>query len=250
MNKKMKNNFIYSALGPLIICLSLIASVSILAEAYSTRGKDETIYVTGQAKRDFVSDLAVWKGNFSRLNINLANASEQINKDRELVKNFLIESGLNENEIVFEALDVNKDFSYTYNDKGYRNEIFNGYNLVQTVTIESENIELIENISRNVTSLIGLGVEFNSQPPSFYYTKLAELKHEMIAEATEDARQRAETIAVNAGSKLGKLKNANLGIFQIIAQNSSEDFSWGGNFNTSSKNKTATVNTRLQFGIK
>lgn len=108
----------------------------------------------------------------------------------------------------------------------------------------------VEGISREVTELINLGVELNSYAPEYYYTKMAELKLEMIAEATKDAKARAEKIAENAGAKLGKLKKSDMGVFQIIAQNSSEDFSWGGSFNTSSKKKEANITMKLVYQIK
>ena len=94
-----------------------------------------------------------------------------------------------------------------------------------------------------------MGVEFYSSNPQYYYTKLSELKLEMIATATEDARLRADRIAENAGSDIGDLRNAQMGIFQIIGQNSNEDYTWGGAFNTSSKMKTATITMKLKFGV-
>lgn len=72
----------------------------------------------------------------------------------------------------------------------------------------------------------------------------------MLSMATEDARNRAEAIATNAKSSLGNLKKADMGIFQITAQNSSEEYTYGGAFNTSSKNKTASITVHLEFGIK
>ena len=63
----------------------------------------------------------------------------------------------------------------------------------------------------------------------------------MISKATEDARIRAERIAQNAGGQLGNLISARMGVFQITGQNSGEDYSWGGSFNTSDKKKTATI---------
>jgi len=98
-----------------------------------------------------------------------------------------------------------------------------------------------------VSELINSGVEFYSSAPNYYYTKLAELKIEMIAEATKDANIRAEKIAKNAGSEVGPLKNADMGVFQIVAQNSAEEYSWGGSFNTTSKRKTATITVKLQY---
>ena len=72
----------------------------------------------------------------------------------------------------------------------------------------------------------------------------------MLSDATEDARLRAEAIATNAKSKLGKLKKADMGIFQITAQNTSEEYTYGGAFNTSSKNKSASITVRLNFATR
>lgn len=108
----------------------------------------------------------------------------------------------------------------------------------------------VENISREVSELINSGIEFSSDPPQYYYTKLAELKIEMIADATKDAKVRAQRIADNAGSGLGTLKKADLGVFQIVAQNSAEEYAPGGSFNTSSKRKTATITVRLEYQTK
>lgn len=67
-------------------------------------------------------------------------------------------------------------------------------------------MDKVEAISRQVTELINSGIEFYSSSPEYYYTKLAELKIEMIAEATKDANTRAKKIAENAGSDIGALK--------------------------------------------
>ena len=71
----------------------------------------------------------------------------------------------------------------------------------------------------------------------------------MIAEATKDASARAKSIAENADANLGNLKKSDMGVFQITAQNSSEDFSYGGSFNTNSKNKTANITVRLVYQV-
>ncbi len=107
----------------------------------------------------------------------------------------------------------------------------------------------MEKISREISELLNQGIAFYSQPPRYYYTGLESLKLEMIAKATEDARIRAERIAENADSDLGDLINANMGIFQITGQNSGEDYSWGGTFNTTAKNKTASITMKLTFEV-
>src|SRR5690606_11240966 len=137
--------------------------------------------------------------------------------DRNSIKNYLTSKGIKESEIVFSSVSINKEYSTTYDqNSNVRSQVFNGYSLSQNVQVESKEVEKVENVSRSVSELINTGVELYSNTPEYYYTKLAALKLEMIAEATKDARLRAEKIAENAGSSLGDLKKSDMGVFQII----------------------------------
>ncbi len=71
---------------------------------------------------------------------------------------------------------------------------------------------LVKRISREVTELIESSIEFNSSSPLYYYSKLSDIKIDLLAKASADAKARAETIAKNSGSSLGDLKKANMGI--------------------------------------
>ena len=108
---------------------------------------------------------------------------------------------------------------------------------------------MVEKTSRDVSKLIDAGIELNSYSPQYYYTQLAALKIKMIEAATKDAKNRAVTIANSGGGILGKLTKANMGVFQITAENSSDEYSWGGSFNTTSKRKTASITMRLNYEI-
>jgi hypothetical protein len=180
----------------------------------------------------------------------LKDAYASLDSDREKIKSYLLSKGIPSNEVVFSAVNFNKDFDYIYNENGStKQQIFTGFNLTQTVTVQSKDVDKIEDISRQSSELINSGVEFYSNAPEYYYTKLAELKIKMIAEATKDARVRARSIAENAGAGLGNLKKSDMGVFQITGQNSSEDFSYGGSFNTLSKNKTANITVKLVYQV-
>ncbi len=104
-----------------------------------------------------------------------------------------------------------------------------------------------EHIKPVVTELINSGIELYSEAPRYYYTRLAELKIEMLTSASKDARNRAEKMAENAGGDIGSLRSADMGVCQITAPNSTEEYSWGGAFNTSSKRKTASITVKLEF---
>ncbi|MGK6350808.1 SIMPL domain-containing protein [Parapedobacter sp. DT-150] len=234
-----------------IISVAFIIATYLLASAFKNRhANEDTISVTGLGSTDFVSDLIVWNSSFSKKSSDLKSAYASLERDRDALRTYLLSKGIKENEIVFSSVSIAKDFENTY-DQNYnvRSQVFTGYTLTQNVQIESKEVEKIENISREVTELINSGVELYSNPPQYYYTKLAELKLKMAAEATKDAKMRAEQIAENAGAQLGDLKKADMGVFQIVAQNSSEEYSWGGSFNTSSKKKTATITMKLAYKI-
>lgn len=212
--------------------------------------KNETITVTGLAQKDFTSDLVVWTSSIARKAQNIQEGYTALQRDMDVVKKYLLTKGIKEDEIVFSSVNFGKDYKYVTNKEGGSEQIFDGYSLSQTITVKSNEVEKIELIARQVTELLNSGIELNSYAPQYYYTKLSELKLEMLAGATRDGKDRAAKIAENAGGKLGELKYASQGTFQITAQNSDENYSWGGTFNTESKEKTVTVTVRLQFSIK
>ncbi len=236
-------------LNSIIIALAIIITAFTFASAFKNRNTtSNSISVTGLGSKDFVSDLIVWSGSFFRKSETLKDAYAALDKDREDIKRYLVSKGIEAENIVFSAVDINQEFDLQFDNNGNRTKsVFTGYRLHQNVQLESNEVDKVEGISRQVSELINSGIEFYSNMPQYYYTKLAELKIEMIAEATKDANTRAMKIAENAGSKVGRLKNAEMGVFQIVAQNSSEDFSWGGSFNTTSKRKTATITIKLKY---
>ncbi len=238
-----------SSIGSILISLAILGSALVFAQAFKNRHKsNNTISVTGLGSKDFVSDLIVWSGSFFQKDMDLKVAYAQLDKDREAIRNYMISKGLSMENMVFSSVDINKEYENVYDQNGNRiKSVFTGYRLRQAVQIESNEVDKVESISREVTELINAGIEFYSDYPQYYYTKLAELKIEMIAEATKDANVRATRIAENAGSRVGRLKNARMGVFQIVAQNSSEEYTWGGSFNTSSKRKTATITVSLEY---
>lgn len=231
------------------IALSVVLSAYLLADAFRNRNESsDVISVTGLGSKDFASDLIVWSGSFHKMNAELRIAYSELDAAREVIKGYLVQKGIPSEEIIFSAIDIEQQFDTRYDENGNQlSSEFKGYRLQQSVQIESRLVELVEGVSRNVTELINSGIEFYSNKPSYYYTRLAELKIEMIAEATQDASLRAQKIAENAGGSLGDLKSADMGVIQIVGQNSSDDYSWGGSFNTTSKNKTASITVNLQY---
>ena len=240
-----------SFIGSAIIAVAMIITASILGSAWKkTHTTTEVIRVTGSAEKDFVSDLIVWNGWFSRRSMSMQEAYAALKKDADDIRRYLVSKGIADKQIVFSAASINKEYRYTYSPEGRQTgQEFDGYTISQSVQVESNEIDKVETMSREVTELINQGIELTSNPPQFFYTKLADLKLELLAEAAKDAKARAEKMAENAGGDLGRLRSASMGVFQITAQNSNEEYSYGGTFNTASKAKTASITTRVEFEV-
>ncbi len=239
-------------LTAVIFALAIVLSSIVLGNAFLKRSQAQAkISVTGLGETDFISDLIVWEGLFEKQAYTLGEAYSGLEKDRKAVTEYLNSKGIASEEIVFSAVQSRQNTRAEYSPEGrFMGETFLGYILSQNISIESKEVEKVEKIAREITELLNKEIQFYSQAPRYYFTQLADLKIELISKATEDARIRAETIAKNSGATLGDLIVANMGIFQITGQNSGEDYSWGGTFNTSSKAKTASITMKLDYQIK
>ncbi|WP_445955060.1 SIMPL domain-containing protein [Yeosuana sp.] len=239
-------------LSAIVFGLAIIAASIILGHAVINRNKQVgTISVTGLGQTNFTSDLIVWEARFSQINNDLKQAYADLKKDKEAILEYFKSKGISDSMLVFNAVQTDKNFKQNYTADGkYLGQEFTGYTLSQTVQINSTNVEKVEKISREVTELLNKGIQLYSLAPRYYYTKLEDLKIEMVSRATENARLRAKSISENSGATLGKLSTAQMGIFQITGQNSNEDYSWGGAYNTASKEKTASITMKLTYQVK
>ena len=236
----------------LIIGCTVIISVIVLSFAitYYGRAKD-TIAVTGLGETTFTSDLIVWSGNITVDSSDKLAGYKQIKANQEKVQNYLEREGISNTEVKWKFVNSNKNFNSVYNDQGhYVGSRFVGYNFSQGFTVTSQNVDNVERVSREISSLISQNVDIDSYSPEYYYTKLEDLKLELIQKASKDARLRAENIVDNAGAHLGKATSARMGVFQITSSTGEEEYSYGGTFNTYSKEKKARITVRMEYRLK
>ncbi len=235
-----------------LFSVAIVLSAIIIGYSYLNRANTKgNISVTGLGEKNFTSDLIVWEGNFTRTDWSLPKAFSLLKKDKREIASYIRAQGIPDSEVVFSSVTTIRNMKSKYTSDGkFMGTEFNGYKLMQNVKIESKKVEKVEALSRQITELLKKGIEFYSEPPRYYYTKLSALKIEMISRATEDARTRALKIAENSGAELGKLISAKMGVFQITGQNSGEPFTWAGAFNVSSKKKTASITMKLTYEVK
>lgn len=248
--------------GP-FFALANIVCVGILAYAYlSVKLEPKTLAVTGSARKAIVSDLVTWTGTFTAKDASLVKAYDSLKVAADKVKGFLLTNGIPETNITLSAITTTRRFhqeivpgtpatagSPATPPTVITTDKVETYTLAQSISIHSADMEKVPWISRAVTSLIKEGVEIDSEAPCYLYTKLSELKINMLAEATKDATARAEQIVENAHGHLGKLVEARMGVMQINPKGVSSTSAEGNN-DTTSYEKEITSVVSVKFEVR
>jgi hypothetical protein len=229
------------------LALGLIVSAFILSGTLEKIKSNQSISVKGYAEKNIKADLGVWTGTVTIYSFDLVSGYTKLQNDVEAVLQYLQGKGIGKDIVKLGAITNFKN--YKYNADGQSTGEFAGYTLERQITVSTKDVGLVEAIASESTSLIQKGVEINSAPPQYFYTKLNDLKVEMLSMATKDAKVRAETIAKSSGSEVGTVKSASQGVFQITSLNST-DVSDYGEYNLSSIDKTIKAVVTIDFSVK
>ncbi|MDD5504317.1 MAG: SIMPL domain-containing protein [Candidatus Omnitrophica bacterium] len=207
----------------------------------------QVISVTGSAEKKIVSDYIVWQAEFSRRDPVLKSAYNGLQEDLKAVKGYMFLKGIKEDELTISP--VYTKTLYRKNERGHDTNEIEAYELSCVVEIKSYDVIRVDNISRMSTELIDAGIRFISSPPQFFYTKLSDLKVEMLSMATEDAKRRAVSMADSTKNKIGAIRSARMGVFQIVPVTST-DVSWYGENDTSSLEKKVVAVVSAVFAVE
>lgn len=235
-----KSNRLIIWFTAIIVAVSILGSASVVTYGLiKTRLQPNTITVTGSAKKQIKSDYVVWTAYFSRQSKKISDAYGLLQDDLDKVRKYLSDNGLADKDFTISSISTTVINTILPNG-AYSNNI-DSYRLTQQIEVRSVDIDKINTISRESTRLIQDGVQLQSMPPSYYYTKIADLKVDMLALATKDAKNRAEKIAENSGAELGRLKSAKMGVFQITPINSNDVSDYGINDTSSIEKEIMSV---------
>ena len=229
--------------GVLIASVAFVVGISVFGAYFlQSRQVDRGLRVTGYSSKLFESDLVKWTLSLQKgTSIDgLKTAYNSLSKDVADFKASLIAQGLTEKDI-----NIQPPTSYPVNDN-YGNLV--SYNVNQTLYILSSDIPKVEKIALDPSFFAERGLLMQQSNLEYLYSKLPELKKQLIAEATSDALARAKEISSSAKSRLGKLKSARAGVFQITEPYST-DVSDYGYYNTSTRSKSISVTVNTEFEL-
>ncbi|WP_353136958.1 SIMPL domain-containing protein [Pseudopedobacter sp.] len=233
-------------LPTIILSLAILLSVLLFSGTWKkVRSTDQTINVTGSAKKLIVSDLAVIRGNLNAEAATAKEAYQKLQSQKPILLAYLAKQGFNEKDIDFKT--TNSYPNYYYNNNGMQTGI-RSYTINQMIEFQSKDVEKMKKLSIDITSLVEQGVEFAVNPPEYYYTKISDIKIDVQAEAAKDAMIRGRRIAEATGRTLGTLKSARMGVLQITPENSNITSDYGVNDVSSIRKEiTAVVNANFEI---
>lgn len=195
----------------------LLAGVYLGQSLKESRRPPRVVSVRGLAEREVDADLAIWPISFSETSNDLLELNNRIFDRRKIIAGFLAEAGFAAADMSFSAPQISDQHAREEGESRAKPAF--RYLGKATVTVRSGNVPLIKKTIEASGTLVGKGVvmvaENWDEKTQYYFKGLNKIKPEMIEEATRNARAAAEKFAADSGSRLGKIKSASQGLFEI-----------------------------------
>jgi uncharacterized protein len=182
------------------------------------RAADRIVTVKGMSEREVQADLALWPLQIVTADNDLASAQSRMARMVALTRTFLTDEGIPSEQVTIQSFKVTDAQANPYQS----GSVTNRFIITQTLLGRSEDTALLHATSQRVGGLVDSGVVFTSGQeygpggPTYLFTRINDLKPEMLAEATARAREAAEEFALASGSRVGKIRRASQGVFQIL----------------------------------
>jgi hypothetical protein len=221
-----------------ILAIGLIAGGYLLGDGL-LRAKDaeRAVTVRGLAERDVTADLATWTISYSATATDLAEAQAKMRRDTQAIEAFFKELGFPADALQPTGANVSS----------FTNEGLTTFTVRQRLALRTEDVARAQKAVARQFDLVGRGVLLEEGSAMAYtFTKLNDVKPEMVAEATKDARAAAEQFAEDSGSGVGKIRDATQGYFTIEARDG-ETGGWGM---ADSPYKKVRVVTTVSFSLE
>jgi uncharacterized protein len=227
----------------LVAGICFILGMAVFGHFYlESRHTDETLHVVGYASKTFESDLAKWTLSLQRnTDVNgLMNAYTTLNNDVADFKQVLLDKGIKEKDINIQPPTSSPNWD--------RNGNISGYSVSQMLYVLSNDVQKVEDLALDPDFFAQRSIILQQSSLDYLYSKLPELKNEMIGAATADCYSRAQEIVSASEAKLGKLINARTGVFQITEPYSTEVSDYGY-YRTNTRTKSISVTVTADFAL-
>jgi len=212
---------------------------------YQAKNNNNSVSVKGLAEMNVTADLAIWKLKIVTTGNELIPAQQQISEQTAEINTFLQQQGFKPSEINIERIETNDLMATPYRGNDANSSRFI---LSQTITVKSNNVSLVEKSLPKTDSLIAKGIIFDTSyndPVSYIFTKLNDVKPQMLEQATLNAKKAAAEFAKSSGSRVGKIRRANQGVFSILPREQTAN-----SFEAQQVEKTIRVVSTIEYWLE
>lgn len=231
-------------LGLLAIAVAAVLTGFVVADAIrDVRKRRDTITVTGSAREPIRADLATWRLAVRGQAADPAAAARRLQGDVAEVRTFLRTVGFGPGEVREPPLTT----AEVTRRVGPRQVVVE-YRITQRFEITTRDLARVDRAAAGLSDLVGLGVPITVGTISYVSTRLTQARIEALRKATENARDRAETLVEGLGGDLGPVRSASTGVFQIVPRNSTEVSDYGVN-DTTAREKDVVAVVTVTFAV-
>lgn len=183
------------------------------------KAMDRHVEVKGLAERDVAADQASWVLTYSVSGEDFDAVHAQVDAQGARIRRFLSAHEIPPDDVELGQTVVTDQYANPYRppNPGPR------YHVNASVVVESAAVEHVDAAAGSVNELVRAGILLDPTHPTYRFTRLNEIKPEMLAEATRNAREAAERFAESAEQSVGPIRSARQGVFSIQAAISSPD---------------------------
>jgi uncharacterized protein len=237
-----------AALGAGILSIGAIGTAGLVTNTWQqNRTLNQTLAVTGSAKRSIKADLGILAGSLAVSGFTQQEANQELASQGKVLTEAFAKEGFPADKI--ERSPVSLETVYETNENGASTGVVRSYNAYQRYEVRSTDVQAIKKLSLKIGEVVNTGISFQVNQPQYLYTKLASIRVDMQEEATKDAKTRAARIVKATGQDLGQLRDASMGVIQVTAKDATE-FEDTGSLDTTAIDKDITAVVRLSFAIK
>ncbi|MGX2967656.1 SIMPL domain-containing protein [Ursidibacter sp. B-7004-1] len=245
------NKYRYLAVLGAILAVGLMASAFILGHQFKNFQQTGVITVKGLAEAEHKATLGTWSINIRAWGRDYAEAMKNNQQNLNVAVKFLKEQGFTEQDRAITDLSVNAHTEYYTDEFGKERSRHNGFIASRSITISTKELAKLQQALAQIQNLRAENQNIDFSSPNYYLENLETIKRDLIAKATQDAYVRAEEFAKTSNVKVGLLKSASQGSFDIQSTSpTSEDTSdYGGGYDTSTVDKKVRLVVTIQYAI-
>lgn len=198
-------------MGVSIVLAALVLGLMMVCTVKTLKSYDDTVKVRGLCEKEVPADRVVWRISYSEKDNSLADLRTAIHRNNDIIVKKLRDAGFSEEEI--KVSNANYDDRYTWSNN--TSMITYRYQANQTITVFTKNLDLVRKLQQTLeTDLVNQNILANSWA-DYQYLGLNDIKPAMIAESLDNARVAADEFAKNSHSRIGKMRTASQGYFEV-----------------------------------